>query len=238
MKNVKLLVDGLNNLKINIDDHQIKQFELFYDLVVEWNKKINLTSIVNEEEFIVKHILDSVLIQSIHDFSNVQSIIDIGTGAGFPGIPLKIIYPNKRFVLLDSLNKRIKFLNIVSEELNLTDIEYIHGRAEDFGQSVKYREIFDLCVSRAVSNLSVLAEYCIPFVKVGGHFIPYKSSNSNDEIHSSNNAINTLGGDIKSIEDINIPFSDIKRTFVVIDKCKKTHKIYPRRAGIPSKKAL
>lgn len=238
MKNIQLLEKGLKELGIKINDYQINQFELFYNLILEWNTKINLTSIINEEEFIIKHLLDSLLLLNLSDFYNVDNIIDIGTGAGFPGIPLKILFPDKNFVLLDSLNKRIKFLNLVSNELNLCNIECIHGRAEDYGQLQKYREVFDLCISRAVSNLSVLSEYCIPFVKVGGSFIAYKSSDSQDEINSSLNAINILGGRIESIDRAKIPLSDIDRTFVKIDKVVKTDRRYPRKAGKPSKKSL
>ena len=186
----------------------------------------------------VKHFIDSLLIVKSMDINECNSMIDVGTGAGFPGIPIKIMFPHIKVTLLDSLNKRLKFLNYVIEELRLKNINTVHGRAEDLGHKNDTREKYDLCVSRAVANLSTLSEYCIPFVNVGGKFISYKSSVSADEIEESKKAIKLLGGKILSQKIISLPCSDMERTLVVIEKIKPTLKKYPRKAGIPSKEPI
>lgn len=230
--------------KINIDisDKQLEQFNKYYEMLINKNKVMNLTAITEKEEVIVKHFIDSIaLIPYLKDkdiLSDNLRIIDIGTGAGFPGIPLKIMLPELSFVLLDSLNKRVGFLNEVIDELGLTDITAIHGRAEDIASDRNYRESFNLCVSRAVANLSTLSEYCLPFVKRDGYFISYKAGDSEEEINKSKSAIKLLGGKINKVEEFILPESDATRVFVMIKKVDNTNKMYPRKAGIPSKKPL
>lgn len=215
-----------------------KKFELYKNLLKEWNKKINITAIKEDEEIYVKHFLDSLLIGSSSMFKLSSNIIDIGTGGGFPGLPLKIINNDKKITLLDSLKKRTDFLKDVVEKLNLDDVEIIHGRAEDYGKDKLYREKYDMCVSRAVAPLNVLSEYCLPFVKVGGYFVAYKSENIDEEIEKSKKAINILGAKIKNITSISIPNTEIIRKLVIIEKEKKTSTTFPRKAGKPSKDPL
>lgn len=238
MKEMNLLIDGCKEIGIDITDDQINQFEKYYSMIIDWNSKINLTAITDEKEFIIKHILDSLLVVRAINFKDINNIIDIGTGAGFPGIPLKIIFEDISFTLLDSLKKRINFLKLVCEELDLKNINCIHGRAEDYGNNPQYRETYDLCVSRAVSNLAVLSEYCIPFIKINGNFISYKSSNSNTEIEESKRAIQILGGKISNISSYKLPNSIIDRTFVNVVKISITDEKYPRKAGKPLKNSL
>ena len=237
------LVSICNQINIEISDNQINCFEKYYELLIEKNKVMNLTAITEKEDVIVKHFIDSIaLIPYLIDkgivIDNRLSIIDIGTGAGFPGLPLKIMMPDVNFTLLDSLNKRVSFLNDVIDELNLTGIKAIHGRAEDFASDKKYRENYDICVSRAVANLSTLSEYCIPFVKRDGFFISYKAGESEEEINNSKNAIKTLGGKINKVEEFILPGTDASRVFVFIEKKDSTDKKYPRKAGVPAKKPL
>ena len=238
MKCVKVLEKGLKNINIAYDNEKIEKIVKYYKMIIEWNKNINLTTIVDEEEFINKHILDSLLLAKHVNFNKIGNIIDVGTGAGFPGIPIKIFYGNISVTLLDSLKKRVLFLEKAADYLELKDVFTIHGRAEDYGQNIEYREKFDLCVSRAVSNLSVLSEYCIPFIKNGGTFIAYKSSNVDNEIKSSGDAILKLGGKVVSVEKTILPNTDIERTFIIIKKDVSTSSIYPRKAGTPLKNPL
>lgn len=225
-------------LGINLDDIQIKQFHQYYELLIEWNKVMNLTGITDYDEVNEKHFVDSLSINRVIDLSKVSNIIDIGTGAGFPGLPLKIVFPHLKVVLLDSLQKRIGFLNKVIDELKLQDVVALHGRAEDYARNVEYREQFDVCVSRAVANLSILSEYCIPYVKVGGNFISYKSVNVEEELEQSKSAISILGGKIENIDKFNLPESNVERLLIVVKKKKNTGKKYPRKAGIPGKSPL
>lgn len=217
---------------------QKEQFNKFYDILINWNKVMNLTAITEYEEVLKKHFLDSLSITKVINLKEIQSVIDVGTGAGFPGIPLKITFPHLKVTLLDSLNKRIRFLDEVICELGLKNVDTIHGRAEDIGKMEKYREQYDLCVSRAVANLATLSEYCLPYIKVGGIFISYKSGNIEEEIKNSRKAVDLLGGVIKETVKFELPGTDIGRSFVIIEKQKNTPKKYPRKAGLPSKEPL
>ena len=233
-----MLKDRLEALDIVLDQEQIDQFDKYYEILVEWNKVMNLTGITEYQEVVEKHFLDSLSIVKVMDMDQAERVIDIGTGAGFPGIPLKIAFPKLDIVLLDSLNKRIRFLDHVIEELGLEGIRTIHGRAEDFARDGKYRERFDLCVSRAFANLSSLSEYCLPYVKVGGRFVSYKSGDIGEEVNDASKAIALLGGKKERIEKFQLPDTDIQRSFVVIRKTKNTQKRYPRKAGMPTKEPL
>ena len=228
----------LNTLGITLSDIQKQQFRRFYELLVERNKVMNLTGITEYEEVNEKHFVDSLSIVKALDISKIKTVIDVGTGAGFPGIPLKIAFPHLKIVLLDSLNKRISFLNEVIDELGLKDISTIHGRAEDFAKQAEYREKFDLCVSRAVANLSTLSEYCLPYTSVGGVFVPYKSGEIEEEVEQAKKAVFLLGGKINDIVKFNLPGSEIGRSFVKIEKIQNTAKKYPRKAGLPTKEPL
>ena len=234
----KLLLDKVNELSVELNEQQVKQFIRFYELLVEWNKVMNLTGITEYEEVVEKHFVDSLSIVKSINIMDVNTVIDIGTGAGFPGIPLKIAFPHLKITLLDSLNKRIKFLNTVIDELGLEDIYTIHGRAEDFAKQEAYREKYDLCVSRAVANLSTLSEYCLPYVNVDGRFVPYKSGDIEEELNNSKKAVQILGGQIENTIKFELPGTDIGRSFVNIKKIKNTSKKYPRKAGLPSKEPL
>jgi len=228
----------LSVLGISLTSRQKEQFVQFYELLVEWNKVMNLTGITEYEEVNEKHFIDSLSLVQAIDIDKVQTVIDIGTGAGFPGIPLKIAFPHLKIVLLDSLNKRINFLNTVIDELGLTEITTIHGRAEDYAKRAEYREQFDLCVSRAVANLSTLSEYCLPYVKTGGMFIPYKSGEIDDEVQQAKKAIHILGGKLDEVIKFQLPDTEISRSFVKINKVQNTAKKYPRKAGLPAKEPL
>ena len=223
---------------MTLTEKQIEQFEKYYELLVEWNKVMNLTGITEFDEVMQKHFVDSVAAAKYVEMEKVNSLIDVGTGAGFPGIPLKIVYPHLQVTLLDSLNKRIKFLNEVVDNLGLTGIETVHGRAEDVAKKAEYREQFDLSVSRAVANLASLTEYCLPFVKVGGKFVSYKSVAVDEEIVQSKKAVYVLGGEIGKVEKFNLPGSDMERALVMVEKKRSTPKKYPRKAGMPTKEPL
>lgn len=232
------LEEGFEQLNIPYSSEIDNKFIKYRDLLKEWNQKINITSIEDDEEIYVKHFLDSVLLLDRDSLNENKSLIDVGTGGGFPGYPLKIANDNYKVTLLDSLRKRIDFLEEVARQLELENVEFIHGRAEDFGRNKKYREMFDICVSRAVAPLNVLSEYCLPFVKVGGYFAAYKSEHISPEIISSNSAITKLGGKIKEIKEVNLPGTEIIRKIVIIEKCEPTNTKYPRKAGKPSKDPL
>ena len=234
----KIFEEKLSALGITLTEVQKQQFDKFYELLVEWNKVMNLTGITEYEEVNEKHFVDSVSIVKAMDINQVKTVIDIGTGAGFPGIPLKIAFPHLKIVLLDSLNKRINFLNTVIDELSLKDITTIHGRAEDFAKKPEYREQFDLCVSRAVANLSTLSEYCIPYINKGGQFVPYKSGEIDEEVQQAKKAVHILGGTIEDVVKFQLPGTEIGRSFVKIKKVQNTAKKYPRKAGLPSKEPL
>ncbi|MCR5736701.1 MAG: 16S rRNA (guanine(527)-N(7))-methyltransferase RsmG [Eubacterium sp.] len=234
----ELLIHGLEELGISFSEKQINQFLLYYELLIEKNKVMNLTAITEFNEVIVKHFIDSLLVVKDFDLEKVETMIDVGTGAGFPGIPMKIMFPHMKIVLLDSLKKRLNFLDEVISELGLEDITTVHSRAEDIAKNKEYRERFDLCVSRAVANLSTLSEYCIPFVKKSGIFISYKSSTSDEEVKTAKKAISVLGGTIISKNTIELPCSDMERVFVNIEKVNETPKKFPRKAGLPSKEPI
>ena len=236
--NIDSFQKDLEELNIKLEKRQMCQFLQYYELLVEWNSFMNLTAITDYDEVIKKHFVDSLSLIKAIDLSKEISVIDIGTGAGFPGIPLKIAFPNLKITLLDSLNKRIKFLNEVINILELKDIKTIHGRAEDFAKEKNYRQSYDLCVSRAVANLSTLSEYCLPYVKTGGKFISYKSEKITDEMNAAKNAIKILGGNISGQVEFILPNSDIYRNLFMIDKIKDTPMKYPRKAGLPSKEPL
>ena len=234
----KIFETKLAQLDITLTDEMKEQFDKYYELLVEWNKVMNLTGITEYEEVNEKHFVDSLSLVKTLNPNKVESMIDVGTGAGFPGIPLKIAFPHLKVTLLDSLNKRIKFLDTVIEELGLKDITTIHGRAEEFAKKAEHREQYDLCVSRAVANLSSLSEYCLPYVKVDGNFVSYKSGEIDEEVEKSKKAVSILGGKVEKIEKFELPGTDIKRSFVKIKKIKATAKKYPRKAGMPTKEPL
>lgn len=223
---------------MKLTDVQQEQFNRYYELLIEWNEKINLTAITDRNEVWVKHFEDSLSIDRIIDMSNVKSVIDVGTGAGFPGIPLKIMYPDIELTLLDSLDKRLRFLQAVIDELGLCNVKTIHGRAEDIAREEEHRAKFDLCVSRAVASLPVLCELCIPFVKAGGSFVAYKSEKAEEEKALAGRAIDILGGVIEDSATFNLSDGEYSRTLIRIKKVKQTDIKYPRRAGVPSKKPL
>lgn len=228
--------NSMNSIGIELTDLQLNAFETYYDMLIDRNKVMNLTAITEFDEVMDKHFLDSVYLFRSVELKADYKLIDIGTGAGFPGIPLKIVFPELKITLLDSLNKRVGFLNDVIDELNLNDIEAIHGRAEDIARDKAYRASYDIAVSRAVANLSTLSEYCLPFVKIGGKFVSYKSGDCADEVDNAKAAIHLLGGKINKIDEFS--YSNNSRSFIVIDKVMNTSNKYPRKAGLPSKKPL
>ena len=239
-KDFSQLKKDLNEFGIELTAEMEEQFLLYYNMLIEWNSFMNLTAITDFDEVLKKHFTDSVsLIRAIPDLGEKKyRMIDIGTGAGFPGIPLKIVFPNISVVLLDSLNKRVNFLKEVISKLQLTDITAMHGRAEDFAQHKEYRESFDLCVSRAVANLATLSEYCLPFVKKNGRFISYKSEKVSEEFEVSGKAISVLGGEYENQVTFELPDSDIYRNLFIIKKKSATPGKYPRKAGLPSKEPI
>ncbi|CCZ59751.1 16S rRNA (guanine(527)-N(7))-methyltransferase RsmG [Hungatella hathewayi] len=230
----------LNQFSIILENLQINQFYQYYELLNEWNRIMNLTAITDQNEVITKHFVDSLaLVKAMGEISTKEyKIIDIGTGAGFPGIPLKIAFPQLKITLMDSLNKRIKFLNEVIEQLRLKEITAVHSRAEDLGRDKDYREKYDLSVSRAVANLSTLSEYCMPFVKPGGFFISYKSGKIEEELSSAKHAVFLLGGKVNRIESFTLDGAEAERTLIKIEKVSEISKKYPRKAGVPGKEPL
>lgn len=223
---------------VELSEKQLQQFQRYYELLIEWNEKINLTAITEPQEVAVKHFIDSVSAWDEKRFEGTKSIIDVGTGAGFPGIPLKIFQPQLKLVLLDSLNKRIKFLQTVVDELQLDNVECIHARAEEGAKNPKLRENFDIAVSRAVARLPVLAEYCIPFVKVGGTFAALKGMKFAEEAEEGKKALQILGGSEPVSVEKKLPGLDDKRAVIYVKKIKSTPKKYPRKAGTPDKDPL
>ena len=234
--NFKPLTDELEKLSVTLSEKQLEQFEQYYEMLIEKNKVMNPTAITEFDKVLEKHFLDSVSLIRAKDLHQPITVLDLGTGAGFPGIPLKIVFPELKVTLADSLNKRVLFLQEVIDHLQLENIEAIHGRAEDLARDMNYREQYDLVVSRAVANLSTLSEYCLPFVQIGGEFISYKSGDCEEEVVAAKSAVFLLGGKIK--ETVKFELGESGRSFIKIEKVKGTPKTYPRKAGTPSKKPL
>ena len=245
MNDYSKMINDLKSINIELTDHQIEQFDKYFNLLVKWNEGMNLTAITEFNDVCQLHFVDSIMAAPYFDFTKEGlTLIDVGTGAGFPGVPLKIVFPSLKVTLLDSLNKRLNFLNEVINELGLNEdggsIETVHGRAEDFSKAKGgvLREKFDIGTARAVANMSTLSEYILPYVKVGGSFVAYKSNKINEEIDLSKSAIKILGGTLSSVNNTFLPGSDIERSIVIINKSKSTPKLYPRKAGLPSKQPL
>ena len=232
----KKMRESLKELNIELSEKQLNQFYDYMNILIEWNKVMNLTNITEPSEIIQKHFIDSLTV--LKHIKEDDSIIDVGTGAGFPGIPIKIVYPKTKVTLLDSLNKRVKFLNEVISELELKDIKTIHGRAEEIAHDGNYREKYNIAIARAVASLNVLSEYLSPFVRIGGYAIGMKGTKGKEEAIEAKNAIKILGGEITNIEEFKLPQTDMYRTIIIIEKKKCTDKKYPRKAGTPSKEPL
>lgn len=230
----ELLIKGTSEIGIKIDDAQAETFLKYKEILLEWNERVNLTSITDDQEVIIKHFIDSLTLLKFTELSQ-KNVIDVGTGAGFPGLPLKIAESSIELTLLDSLNKRVNFLEEVKNILKFDNVTLIHGRAEDFGTRPEFREKFDISLSRAVANLATLCEYCLPFVKLNGYFISLKGPEIDNELKEGQNAIGMLGGKVELVEKITLPFTDITHSIVFIKKIKQTPTIYPRKAGKPSK---
>ncbi len=237
MYDLSIFEKALKELHIELNQTQKDQFLKYYELLIQWNSFMNLTTITDFNEVLEKHFLDSLSIIKICNLSE-ERIIDIGTGAGFPGIPIKIVFPKTSMILADSLMKRINFLNQVIEELQLKNIGTIHGRAEDLAKKMEHRESYDICVSRAVANLSTLSEYCLPFVKIGGLFVSYKAESANQELEQAKRAIELCGGRFEKSERFNLPYTDYQRCLISVRKYMETDNRYPRKAGLPSKEPL
>ena len=233
----QLLYESCKKINVELNEKQISQFMDYKDMLLEWNEKMNLTAITDEREIMLKHFADCLMICSDLNLDG-KKVIDVGTGAGFPGVPVKIACPGVQITLLDSLNKRINFLKELSEKLGLENVDCVHMRAEDGGADKNLRESFDLCISRAVANLAVLSEYCLPFVRVGGTFISMKGPDVEEEVNEAKKAIKVLGGEIKAIKKMEIPETDIVHSLIFIEKVKPTPSKYPRKAGTPSKEPL
>lgn len=238
MEERKLLLDGAKELGIELTDKQIEQFIKYKALLLEWNEKMNLTAITDNVEVITKHFLDCLTVHNAMEMADVKSLVDVGTGAGFPGLVIKIAYPHIHVTLVDSLKKRLTFLETVISELGLEKVECVHGRAEDLGKNKLYREKFDVCASRAVANLAVLSEYTLPFVKAEGYLIALKGQKLDEELEQGKRAIQILGGNLERVVDAKVPFTEINHRIAKIKKVKSTPKQYPRKAGEPTKSPL
>ncbi|AMA71460.1 MULTISPECIES: 16S rRNA (guanine(527)-N(7))-methyltransferase RsmG [Aneurinibacillus] len=223
---------------IELSEEQLQQFEKYYELLVEWNEKMNLTGITEKQQVYEKHFYDSITPAFYYTFTGAESLIDVGSGAGFPGIPLKICFPSLKLTILDSLNKRLVFLQEVARQLGLVDISFVHSRAEDAGKDKKYRDRFDLVTARAVARMSVLAELCLPFVKPGGAFLVMKGADIEAELNEGKKAIKVLGGKTERVETFELPEEKAERNIIIIRKQQKTPSVYPRKAGTPAKKPI
>ncbi len=235
---IEEFTQALNAHNLKLNENQIIQFNRYFELLVEWNEKMNLTAITEEKEVYLKHFFDSISPSFYYDFAKIETVCDIGAGAGFPSIPLKICFPHLEITIVDSLNKRIGFLNELATELGLTDVNFVHSRAEDFGQLKENREAYDVVTARAVARTNVLSEYCLPLCKVNGKFIAMKGSLMDNELIEASNAIKILGGKIKEEITFTLPIEESDRSILIIDKVKKTPKKYPRKAGTPQKSPL
>ena len=238
MKYFELMKNACDSVGMNFDEDKYNKFITYKNLLQEWNEKINLTAITEDEEVIKKHFIDCIKAFSENQFKEAKTLIDVGTGAGFPGLPIAIMREDLNITLLDSLNKRVNFLNIVKNSLNLTNVTTIHSRAEDGARNKELREKFDIATSRAVANMAVLSEFCLPYVKVGGYFIALKGPAITDELNDAKNAIGTLGGKLIEVIEVSVEGTDLKHNLVGIKKVKETPKTYPRKAGSITKKPI
>lgn len=234
----KQFIETLKNKNIVLNDQQIEQFDHYFELLIKWNEKVNLTRITNRDEVYLKHFYDSITPSFYSDFNKVTSVCDVGAGAGFPSIPLKICFPHLHVTIIDSLKKRINFLETLIDALHLKNISLVHGRAEDVGQDPKFRESFDLVTARAVARMSVLSELCLPFVRLNGHFIALKGSKADEELDQGLAALRRLGGQVVSNHSFLLPIEKSERSIIIIKKDKKTAKKFPRQAGTPQRKPL
>ena len=233
--NEQQFIEALKEMGIVLSDTQIEQFRTYFELLVEWNEKMNLTAITDLEGVYLKHFYDSISASFYFDFTKVESVCDVGAGAGFPSLPIKICFPHLHVTIVDSLNKRITFLNHLSEQLKLDHVTFVHARAEEFGQNEKYREKFDVVTARAVARLSVLSELCIPLAKQDGYFVALKAAAGPEELKDAKKAITTLGASLKEEFSYLLPVEESDRTLYIFDKIKKTPKKYPRKPGVPNK---
>lgn len=231
-------IEALQAQGFELSERQLAQFNRYFELLVEWNEKMNLTAITEREEVYLKHFYDSVSAAFTFDFTQVETLCDVGAGAGFPSLPIKILFPHLQVTIIDSLNKRITFLNHLALELGLEGVAFHHGRAEEFGKNKSFREQFDVVTARAVARMSVLAEYCLPLAKVGGSFVALKAAKVSDELEDAKNALSLLGGKVKTTHQFLLPGEMSERNIVVIEKRRKTPGKYPRKAGLPAKEPL
>lgn len=230
---MKELENALLQMNIPHDEETLNKYSIYMEGILKWNEKINLTAITERDEFVVKHFIDSILCCNFPEYKEANTVIDVGTGGGFPGIPLAIISPEKKFVLADSLKKRLKVIDELADKASILNVETVHGRAEELAKKKEYRQNFDLCVSRAVANMAVLSEYCLPFIKTGGYLLAYKGPDAEEEIKSAKKAIRILGGELIRLETA--PLDGFEHNIVVIKKVKDTPAKYPRKAGTPAK---
>lgn len=233
--NIEQFQSALAERGIVLSEEQLAQFNRYYELLVEWNEKMNLTAITEREDVYMKHFFDSITAGFYIDLTKPLRLLDVGAGAGFPSIPLKIVFPDLNVTIIDSLNKRITFLNHLASELGLEDVQFVHGRAEEMGQKPEHREQYDLVTARAVARMSVLSELCLPFARTGGSFVAMKAASASDEMDTAKKAIQTLGGKTDDVFSFKLPIENSERTIIVVRKEKQTPKKYPRKAGTPNK---